>query len=173
METEGPPNKRRDADGERIGRFVRLAENTSLPTYLMMAVTATGCGPSYLGEFMVERLERPLPGGTVMMPSVVSARSGSFTISLVNTGEKTVLLRWRAVVGVICEAEVVPPTISLQWTSCGIKVSAAQSAQLKGWTPSTSKWEEMPPDDLPPAQRSCLLQLLERNSDVFAWTASQ
>ena len=167
METESPPNKGRD---ERIGRFVRLAENISLPPYSMMAVTATGCGPSYLGEFMVEPLECPLPGGTVMMPSVVSARSGSFTISLVNAGEETVLLRRRAVVGVICEAEVVPPTISLQSTSCGIEVSAAQPTPVKGWTPSTSRWEEMLPDDLPPAQRSRLLQLLERNSDVFAWT---
>ena len=119
MEMESPP-KGRDADGERIGRFVRLAENISLPPYSMMAVTTIGCDPSYLGEFMVEPLECPLPGRTVMMPSVVSARSGSFTISLVNAGEESGLLRRRAVVGVICEAEVVPPTISLQSTSGGI-----------------------------------------------------
>ena len=173
METESPPNKGRDADSERIGRFVWLAENTSLPPYSMMVVTATGCGPSYLEEFMVEPLECALPGETVMMPSVVSARSGSFTISLVNAGEETVLLRRRTVVGVICEAEVLPPTISSQSTSCGIEVSAAQSAPVKGWTPSTSRWEEMLPDDLPPAQRSRLLQLLKRNSDVshgLTWT---
>ena len=90
---------------------------------------------------MVGPLECPLPSGTVMMTSAASARSGSFPIPLVYAGEETVLLRRMTVVGVICEAEVVPPSISLQSTSCGIEVFAAQSAPVKGWTPSTSRWE--------------------------------
>ena len=166
LEMESLPKE--TASGGRVGRFVRLAGNVNIPPYSMMAVVATGCDPSYVGEFVVEPLECPLPGGTVMMPSVVSARKGSFTISLVNAGDETVLLRRRAVVGVICEAQVVPPTISLQLTSCGIEVSTAVSASVR--ERSHDRWEEMLPDDLPQEQRSRLIQLLEKNSDVFAWT---
>ena len=152
----------------RVGKLVRLAESVNIPSSSIVTVAATGCDPAYEGELVVEPVECSLPGGVIAVTSVVKAKVGRFTISLVNAGEESVVLKQRTVVGAICEANVISPTINLQYTSCGVEVctgspTVAEQSEL-------SRYKDMLPDGLPDDQRRALLQLLAKNSDVFAWT---
>ena len=152
----------------RVGKLVRLAESVNIPSSSIVTVAATGCDPAYEGELVVEPVECSLPGGVIAVTSVVKAKVGRFTISLVNAGEESVVLKQRTVVGAICEANVISPTINLQYTSCGVEMctgspTVAEQSEL-------SRYKDMLPDGLPDDQRRALLQLLAKNSDVFAWT---
>ena len=100
----------------RVGKLVRLAESVNTPSSSIVTMAATGCDPAYEGELVVEPVECSLPGEMIAVPSMVKARVGRFTISLVNAGDESVVLKQRTVVEAICEASVISPTINLQYT---------------------------------------------------------
>ena len=70
--------------------------------------------------------------------------------------------------GVICEAKFVPPTISLQLTSCGIEVSTPVSASVR------ERSREMLPDDLSQEQQEAVLSSFWRGTPTsltgLTWT---
>ena len=152
----------------RVGKLVRLADSVNIPSSSIMTVAATGCDPTYEGELVVEPVECSLPDGLIAVPSVVKARVGRFIMSLVNAGDESVVLKQRTVVGVICKANIISPTITLQYTSCGVEVCAGSPAVAE--KSELSRYKDMLQDGLPDDQRRDLLQLLAKNSDVFAWT---
>ena len=62
----------------------------------------------------------------------------------------------------------ISPTINLQYTSCGVEVCTGSPTVTE--QSELSRYKDMLPDGLPDDQRRALLQLLAKNSDVFAWT---
>ena len=152
----------------RVGKLVRLADSVNIPSSSIVTVAATGCDPAYEGELVVEPVECSLPGGVIAVTSVVKARVGRFIMSLDNAGDESVVLKQRTVVGVICKANIISPTITLQYTSCGVEVCAGSPAVAE--QSELSRYKDMLQDGLPDDQRRALPQLLAKNSDVFAWT---
>ncbi|GFN95389.1 Pol polyprotein [Plakobranchus ocellatus] len=156
--------------GDQGGKYARLAEDVNLPPLSVTTVLATGCSPAFVGDLVVEPMEYPTK--TIMaIPCVIEARSGRFSMSLLNAGEEGIVLRRRTVVGILGDAEIVPPNIDLQVTSCGIEVYASSSRLQVPQEPVKAPLiEDMMPNDLPHEEKTALHSFLMKNLDMFSWT---
>ncbi|GFN89078.1 Pol polyprotein [Plakobranchus ocellatus] len=144
------------AVGGQGGKYARLAEDVSVPALSVTTGSATGFNPAFVGDLAVEPMEYPTK--TIMaVPCVTEARNGRFSMSLLNAGEERIVLRRRTVVGILGDAEIVPPNIDLQVSSCDIEVYALSSRLHVPQEPDKAPLiEDMLPNNLPHEEKTAL-----------------
>ncbi|GFN76404.1 hypothetical protein PoB_000291000 [Plakobranchus ocellatus] len=97
------------------------------------------------------------PTKTIMaVPSVTKATNGLFSVSLLNARRKDCAEK-RTVVGILGDADTVPPIINFQVSSCGIALYASSSKLHIPQQPDKAHLlEEMLPNDLPHKNKTAL-----------------